>query len=275
MKQNIFRAILLGTIVMTVLTMLINLIFGHQHQLGYYLTSLPASLLLNVVVSLLIMNAQVNKRLLTFIIFIILFVIGHFNLLIEAYIFDVTDWNETIEELLRGFLVTALFSPIAVFIYHQNELLDTFKYEGRSAISWTWRIILGDILYLILYLVAGGILVTVYPQLMDFYADKVPPFDLMVKTQLLLRGLLFVAVAILILRTINATLFIRACLVGLTFSVVGGLAPLIPQSELMPVFVRIGHFFEVGISNFIFGYLLTYLIGQKRIIEGAVVDRAM
>jgi hypothetical protein len=31
----------------------------------------------------------------------------------------------------------------------------------------------------------------------------------------------------------------------------------------MPGFIRFGHAFEVGISNFLYGLILTYLIGQK------------
>jgi hypothetical protein len=45
----------------------------------------------------------------------------------------------------------------------------------------------------------------------------------------------------------------------------GGIAPLIQPNELMPLYIRIGHSFEVGISNFAFGLVLGLLLSQKLI----------
>ena len=52
-------------------------------------------------------------------------------------------------------------------------------------------------------------------------------------------------------------------LIGLTFSVLGGIAPLIIPSDLMPVNIRWAHGIEVGISNFIFGMIAGRLLGQR------------
>ena len=60
----------------------------------------------------------------------------------------------------------------------------------------------------------------------------------------------------------------RALLIGAFFAIVGGLAPLIvPENEHMPDYIRFGHAFEVGISNSLFGFLLTWLVGQKTVSE--------
>ena len=77
------------------------------------------------------------------------------------------------------------------------------------------------------------------------------------------RGFLFVMITILILRTINLPLIKKALLVGLVFSMLGAIAPLIPPNEFMPGNIRFVHGFEVGISNFLYGLLLGYLFGQK------------
>jgi hypothetical protein len=98
---------------------------------------------------------------------------------------------------------------------------------------------------------------------MEFYNDKMPPFILIIKTNLLIRGFIFVGIAILILRTLDLTSTQKAILIGLIFSILGGIAPLIPPTELMPGYVRIGHGFEVGISNFLYGFVLGYLLEQK------------
>lgn len=46
-------------------------------------------------------------------------------------------------------------------------------------------------------------------------------------------------------------------------SIIGGIAPLILPGSEMPAYIRIGHSFEVGISNFLYGLLLGYLLNQK------------
>ena len=116
---------------------------------------------------------------------------------------------------------------------------------------------------LFLYILAGMILYLSMPRLNEFYGDKIPPMELIIKTQIFLRAFVFMAIAVLINRTVVLPKYQKAVLVGLIFSVIGGIAPLIVPSELMPQFVRIGHGFEVGISNFLYGFLLSLLLFQK------------
>ncbi len=122
---------------------------------------------------------------------------------------------------------------------------------------------MGVFLYLIFYLVAGMILQTTYPELMEFYADKLPSLDVMILTQFP-RGLIFVAVAILVSRTSTLPIWKNAILIGSIFPILGAIAPLIPPSEFMPANIRLVHGIEVGISNLVYGCVLGYLLGQKR-----------
>ena len=101
---------------------------------------------------------------------------------------------------------------------------------------------------------------------MEFYKDKIPSSSLIINVQFF-RGFVFVGVAILILRTLNLSLIKKAVLIGLIFSILGGIAPLIPPNEFMPAYVRLGHGFEVGTSNFLYGLVIGYLLGQKTIEE--------
>jgi hypothetical protein len=106
---------------------------------------------------------------------------------------------------------------------------------------------------------------------MNFYKGKIPPFALIINTQFF-RGFIFIAVALIILRTMDSTLAKKALLIGLIFSIFGGIAPLIQPNEYMPGYVRIGHLFEVGISNFLYGLVLGYLLGQKTIKQEIIAD---
>ena len=267
MKTTKIIRVLIGTAILTLLFGFLNTLVGIPIQSNYYFLSLIANLLINIVFLIIIRNACLKNKQLVLFVFFVYFIIGQFNILIEAYLFDVSNRTVTIKELIKGFGAAALFSPIAVFLYKKPNTTALLKFNPRKKLNWIWKIILGNFLYLLLYIIAGMILVSLYPKLLDFYSDKIPPFDLMIKTQLFIRGPVFILVAILILKYINLSLLKKSLLIGLTFSILGGIAPLIPTNELMPGFVRFGHLFEVGISNFVFGILLGYLLGQKRIIN--------
>ena len=74
-------------------------------------------------------------------------------------------------------------------------------------------------------------------------------------------------VAYLIIQTMNVSTFNRAVFIGLVFAILGGIAPLIPPNDLMPAYVRLGHAFEVGISNSAYGLILGYLLKSKMIAQ--------
>ena len=267
MKTNFFISALLGTLILCFVSFLIELPFGISWNSSYIFWMFLSNLLIVSMIGLLVRNNVQSGWKLTLNLFLIIFILGNFNILIEAFIFNVTDRYETFLLIVKGLLLAIITSPLLVFLFGKwkGEYAKLF-FKPRSIIQWSWRIVAGDLLYLFFYLLAGFILVNVYPQLMDFYADKIPPFALMINTQFF-RALLFIYIGLIIIRNTNLSLFKRALLVGAVFSIFGGIAPLImPGDEFMPGYVRFGHAFEVGISNFLYGVILVYLIGQK-IIE--------
>jgi hypothetical protein len=162
-------------------------------------------------------------------------------------------------------MAAAIFCPLYVFMFRKPDALITLKFTSRSFFGWFWRILVGNFLYLVFYISAGLILSITLPEMMEFYQDKIPPIDVMIKTQLFLRGFIFIAVALLVLRTVILSKLKKAVFIGLVFAILGGIAPLIQPNELMPLYIRIGHSFEVGISNFAFGLVLGLLLSQKLI----------
>lgn len=268
MRSNFSFSVVISTIVLSLVSIIAETAFGRDLTSNYITWMLVSNLLSVIILGLIIKyNTHTGMRL-SLLIFLIYFLIGQFNILIEAYIFDVSDQRQTMLIILQGFLVTLISSPLLVYIFGKwrGQTLK-LAFAPRSGLSWTWRTIVGDLLYVFLYLLAGSILVAVYPKLMDFYGDKVPPFSVMINTQFF-RALIFIGVAILINRSTKLTLLQRALLIGAFFAVIGGIAPLIvPENELMPSYIRFGHAFEVGISNSLFGFILTFLMGQKIISE--------
>jgi hypothetical protein len=264
MKNNFFISVILGTMLLCFISFMVELPFGVNWDVNYLFWMFFSNFLITFFLGLLIKNSVLNGLKLALMIFIVYSIIGNFNILIEAYIFNVTDRNETIQIMLQGFILALITSPLLVYVFKKSQPDDILlSFKPRSILQWIWRIVLADLLYLFFYLLAGFILYTVYPRLMEFYGDKVPDFSLMINTQFF-RALLFIGVAIIIGRYTNTSIFKRALLTGAVFSILGGIAPLIlPGDEVMPGFIRFGHAFEVGISNFLYGLILTYLIGQK------------
>jgi len=268
MKSNFFTSLVTGTLVITLISLGVEMAFGGQFSgryLGWFILS---NALIVSILGLIIKNSSLTGIKLGLLIFSIYFLIGHFNLLIEAYLFEVTNAKDTALIAIQGLVITLLSSPLLVLFFgkwsgDEEELV----FPSRTKASWTWRIVLGDLLYVFFYLLAGFILYSVYPQLMDFYEEKIPPFSLMINTQFF-RALVLIGTAILLSRTTKLPLLHRALIIGAFFAIIGGLAPLIvPENDHMPDYIRFGHAFEVGISNSLFGFFLTLLIGQKIGVE--------
>ena len=252
---------------LSLLFYLANLLLGIPFPKGSFAWGLLPNLLIVSFFYLLIKKTTLSGYKLMGYLFCIYFIIGHFNILIEAYIFNVTDQAQSLREMLRGLIVAWAFAPILLKLFGQGKDEKENQLEKRSLFSWIWRIILADFLYMFFYATAGFVLVTIYPQLLDFYEGKIPPFPLVLKTQLFLRGLVFAGIAVLIDHFTLAPRLQKALLIGACFSILGGLAPLIAPNELMPAYVRFGHAFEVGISNFLYGFVLAYLLGRRPVKE--------
>ena len=263
MKMDLFVKSIFGAILLMVLNSLAIITFGLPVEQWFSIWSLLANYLITFIIGCVIIYSNYQGLKMSLIVFVIYYLIAHFNILIEAYIFNVTDRTETIIGMLEGLLVAVIFSPIYVYLFKNKENIETSNFISRTYMSWTWRIVLGNVLYLFFYILAGITLTTVYPELMKFYEGKIPSVELIFKTQLFLRGFIFVAVAILMLRILKASLLKKSILVGLVFSILGGISPLIQPNELMPDYVRLGHLFEVGISNFIYGLVLGFLLGNN------------
>ncbi len=255
----------LTAVIMTLLFLTTSLVFGPSLKIAHYGWELLSNVLILIALGYYITNSNLNGIKLALSAFVIFYGIRYFNILNEALVFNVTDRRETINIMIKGFFVVLVVSPFFVYLLDKwTSKPKDLIFKNRSVLSWIWRIIICDILYLFFYILAGLILQKVYPEFMDFYKDKIPPFSLIIYTQFF-RGFVFIGVAILIHRTLDISPIKKVLLIGLIFSVFGGIAPLIPPNAYMPAYVRLGHGFEVGISNFLYGLVLGLILGQKTI----------
>ncbi|RLD69402.1 MAG: hypothetical protein DRI95_00050 [Bacteroidetes bacterium] len=267
MKTNKYFRIAAISLLMTALSIVFDLIFNHFQNPISYAWQILANLLIAGTLALYIFKSKYSGLSLFIKVFIIYYVIGYFNIIIEAIIFNVSDLNQSIKILLIGLPYTAISSYLIVWILGKwqisEKVFKEYKYQHRPVFKWILRILGANFSYFPFYIIAGMILMMLNPAMNEFYGDKIPPFLTIAITNLFFRGFVFAAIAILINKTLFGTQRNKAIITGLIFAIIGGIAPLITPNDLMPYTIRLGHGFEVGISNYVFGYIISYMLRQK------------
>lgn len=246
--------LLVSTLVLTFAFRLGNLVSGIEGMpLGIW--HLLSSLLAIICLFIYLSHANARGKNLIIDIFVIYFVLGHLSILIEAYLFNVLDGKRSLSELLSGLIGVAIIAPAIVYLsglkHGEARAPKSFNFSKGQ---WIRKILYVILLYVFFYTIAGMIVQASIPNFMDFYDGKIPPFQLVIGTQLA-RGLIFALIGMLILRSTHTVWLSQAVLVGLLFAFLGAIVPLIVPNDNMPQYIRIAHGFEVGISNFIFGWL--------------------
>jgi hypothetical protein len=116
---------------------------------------------------------------------------------------------------------------------------------------------LSSVTYVVVYLTAG---LAAYPYLADHYAGRVLPGLSEIALVQVFRGLGFAAIGYVLVRTMAASRIERCLAFGLVLSLIGGVAPLILPNDYLPPAIRQVHLVEVGISNFVFGVAVGWLL---------------
>jgi hypothetical protein len=78
----------------------------------------------------------------------------------------------------------------------------------------------------------------------------------------LLRGLMFAALALPVIRMMKGRLWEAKLAVALLFSVIMAAGLLVP-SDIMPDGIRMAHFVEIISSNFLFGWIVVWLLNRR------------
>jgi hypothetical protein len=135
-------------------------------------------------------------------------------------------------------------------------------YGSRGIVQRGWRFVASDFAYLFGYLAAG---MAIFPLVRDFYATRALPSPaVIILLQLLVRGPLFAIVCVLLVRMIGLPRAKGAVAVGVVFTLVSGVAPLLAPSPYFPDAIRWVHFFEVSITNLLFGALVAAMWGPRK-----------
>ena len=171
------------------------------------------------------------------------------------------DWRGAISITLVGYAIAALLWWL---IFRGAPVVNApveASLPHRSFGQILSRAVLSSACYVFLYYLAGFI---IFPYVRDFYAtQRIPGAGEIVAMQFLLRGPVFLLVCLLLLRMFRLPHLTGALAVGVAFTVLSGVAPLIVPNPFLPDSVRWVHFCEVTGSNLVFGFLMGWIWGHR------------
>jgi hypothetical protein len=172
------------------------------------------------------------------------------------------DWRR----LIALTLVTYLLAAVLWFAIFRSAPILKAQVEAelphRTWAQKAWRFVACSAIYVFLYYLAGMI---IFPYVRDFYAtQRIPAPMQIVSLQFFLRGPVFILVCLTLLRMFRLSHFAGALAVGVTFTLLSGVAPLIVPSTVFPDAVRWVHFGEVTSSNLVFGFVVGWIWGHAK-----------
>ena len=175
---------------------------------------------------------------------------------------------------LMGALIAAPFSLLAVLVLGKRRPTSADP-RGNSrlimpASEWAWKLVVIGLSYLFLYFTFGYFIAWRNPAVPEYYGGSDPgsyfaqmgsvlrdtpwliPFQVV-------RAMLWVALALPVIRMLKGEWPETAVAIGVLFSVVMNALLLLPN-PYMPEPVRMAHLVETASSNFIFGVLIGCLL---------------
>ncbi len=180
---------------------------------------------------------------------------------VEAALFLDMTQQELLIGTLRGTIAAAVLSWLAVTLYPHSVTEVAGDARGPNPptpASWVRRWIGVSFAYLVLYFVAG---ILILPTIESWYETQgtLQPNPVLVIPLQLVRGALFVAFVVPLLRSMRVTRRQAVAAVAVMIPLVHGVAALIPPNPFMPDHVRYAHMIEIGWSNFVLGLLIGFL----------------
>ena len=207
--------------------------------------------------------------------FLVIFGIQYFMSQIETLWFN-DSLNMEISLILTivtgGFIMAVLFALSATWITGKFGKLDaatTAWPKIRLSLIWKEVLLLVVILWPAVYFLAGYYIAWQFEEIRLYYSGSVVMESLMVMMKAnivsglyffqILRGLLWVLIALLVISTTKGSWLHRGLVLGLLLSFLGSSQLLLPN-PIMPEMVRMGHLIETSTSSFIWGFILAWFL---------------
>ena len=211
------------------------------------------------------------------------FVVQYFLGQIEAIFFNdsVNMSLRTVYSQMVGGIVFALFFAVAaVFIAGKSKKTKKVMEPPNTRLCMPKSefvlkfFFLSLVIYPLIYFFFGYFVAWQFPQVRHFYTGSaaILPFVEHFRTTFaanpilpfwqMARGIIWVLIALPVIRMMRGRALEISLAVGLLFSLVMNSAHLVPN-PYMPPAVRLGHFIETASSNFIWGMLIVWFMHRK------------
>lgn len=172
-----------------------------------------------------------------------------------------------------GLFAAAVFSPVAVLVLGKWKAdsapaTDSGHREPTSAREWAWKTAVGGAVFLSLYYLFGYFVAWKNPLVRDYYGGTDPGSFFAQMSSIVestpwmlplqyMRGLLWVALAVLVIRMMKGSWWQVALAVSLLFTVPSFY--LLFPNPMMPDAVRMAHLVETAPYQFLFGWFVVWL----------------
>lgn len=245
-----------------------GVLFGYTHAqakpadpLSAFQAFLVVNLLMATMLALLASRLSGSWRHRSIILFVTLFVVEAVLSAIEAYVFRAAV-GMPVDFLLRFTAANVVKSAIGALV--AAALLGNSK-RSPDSIDWkVWRVAAVVLLYVFVYFAAGFVVAWQSAAVRAYYGDGSDVDLLRLFYVQAGRGLVWAAIASLLLRWLIGARWQKAVLSGAAFAIFMA-APLLAPNDYMPWAVRQVHLLEVSVSNFIFGFLAVLILGRSRV----------
>jgi hypothetical protein len=180
---------------------------------------------------------------------------------VESALFLDMTGRELLIGVLELTIASAVLSWLAVALYPRSGVDVAGRADGPNpptTASWVRRWIGVACIYLVLYITAG---LLILPTIRSWYEAQgtLQPNPAVVLPLQIVRGALFVAFVVPLLRSMRATRWQGSVAMAVMIPLVHGVSALIPPNPFMPDYVRHAHMIEIGWSNFVLGLLIGFL----------------
>ena len=188
--------------------------------------------------------------------------IGVVNIQIESFAFGMAPLSATVRETLLQLVQLVVVTAIVTIGMARSVPAESAA-PALARRLWL-RLPAVALSYMVLYLVAGSL---IYPFVRHFYMTSgvvvIPSIGVILGVQFL-RGLVYAAALLPLLRRMAGRRAHAALVAGLSLSVFGGIAPLLlPVDSILPPEVRAVHMIEILGSNFVLGVIGAWLLVRR------------
>ncbi|MBO8129540.1 MAG: hypothetical protein H0Z39_10165 [Peptococcaceae bacterium] len=203
----------------------------------------------------------------------VIFGIQTFLTQIETIVFlehlvDIIEPATVSKLFVQGAIIAVLFAPLVVLVHGKiRKSSEPEQDEPNVRLvmpikQWIWKLLLVGVIYFIIY-TAFGMFVFIPlagEAFQEYYTDLQMPAWMPLFQ--MARALVWAALAMPIIRMMKGEWWEAGLAVALLYSILMGALLLIP-TEIMPDRIRMSHLVEVTTSNFLFGWLVVWILHKK------------